>query len=503
MYWPLINMETVMAALKNTYQICFISALCLLLLACGGGVSEEEQYEIPGSDWNGLLDNEVGYIYVAGVRDDWSFNRVVTPPRTGLMIPYFDAVSSADGNIQFVYYNHEGEYLTEDNRDEALYNLKHLVWVPSDHIGMEEETVYEGTQDATIITYNHTDRISLTQGDDDKLYLAYRGGIEKACNGGKVLADAMFNVFDGVDWTEYQGAVGYVERSAGPLLDGHAGANTDIAIDSQGNVHLSYQFAYEGCDATNFAYPDLFYVKKEPSQFINDGRSDAEIEEQVSGNGYLDGNNFQNNTGSITDIVMDNNDNPMIFYYAQAAIGEKGLYVSYKQDDIWIQEPINTQCSIRDVAASINDQGDIFVAYVADACEDGGDTRFSLRFSKKLQFKDDGTQVGDIIITDPVWEDTAIEEGVYVGGTGRHLDMTIDKNNRPVVAYYELQAYQGSAKRDLKIATFADDWQVSRLLLAEQDDIGQYNKIWLGDNEKLHVATYSETQKSIYILIQN
>ncbi|MEH6346029.1 MAG: hypothetical protein V7785_13140 [Bermanella sp.] len=484
-------------------RIGTIFILSSLMLACGGGVSEEEAYQIPGSDWNELLDNEVGYLYVAGVRDDWSFNRVVTPPSTGLMIPYFDAVSSSDGSVQIVYYNHEGEYLTEDGRDEALYNLKHLVWVPSDHIGLEGEAVHVGTEDPTIITYNHTDRISLSQGVDDKLYLAYRGGIEKACNGGKVLADAMFNVFDGINWTEYQGAVGYVERSAGPLLDGHAGASADIAIDTLGNVHLIYQFSYEGCDATNFAYPDLFYAKKEPNQFLNDGRSDAEIEEQVSGNGYLDGNNFQNNTGSITDIIIDNNDNPVIFYYAQAAIGEKGLYVAFKQDDAWIQEPINTQCSVRDVAASINDQGDMFVAYVADACENGGDTRFSLRFSKKLQFKDDGTQVGDIIITDPVWEDSAIEEGVYVGGTGRHLDMTIDTNNRPALVYYELQAYQGSAKRDLKLATFSDDWQVSRLLLAEEGDIGQYNKVWLGENEKLHVATYSQSQKSIYILIQD
>ena len=501
-------MEMVMLVCNKITRIGTIFILCSLMLACGGGKSEQEEYQVPGSDWNGLLDNEEGYIYVAGVSSDWTTNRVVMPPRNGLMIPYFDAVSSSDGNVQFVYYNHEGEYLTEDGRDEALYNLKHLVWVPSDHIKGEgeevdeEEEIYVGTEDPTIITYNHTDRISLNQDGDDKLYLTYRGGVEKACNGGKVLADAMFNVFNGVDWSEYQGAVGYVERSAGPLLDGHAGANADIAIDTLGNVHISYQFAYEGCDATNFAYPDLFYVKKEPGQFLNDERRDAEIEEQVSGNGYLDGNNFQNNTGSITDIIIDNNDNPIIFYYAQAAIGEKGLYVSYKQDGVWTEEPINTQCTVRDVAASINDQGDVFVAYVADACENGGDTRFSLRFAKKLQFKDDGTQVGDIIITDPVWEDTAIEEGVYVGGTGRHLDMAIDINNRPVVAYYELQAYQGSAKRDLKLATFADDWQVSRLLLAEEGDYGQYNKIWLGENEKLHVATYSESQKSIYILIQ-
>lgn len=487
---------------KTTKRVVIISLLSGLLLACGGDVSKEEEYQVPGSDWNGLLDNESGYIYVAGVRDDWSFNRVVTPPRTGLMIPYFDAVSSSDGNIQFVYYNHEGEYLTEDGRDDALYNLKHLVWIPADHIGVEGEAVYEGTQDTTIITYNHTDRISLTQGIDDKLYLAYRGGVEKACNGGKVLADAMFNVFESGDWTEYKGAVGYVERSAGPLLDGHAGANTDIAIDTQGNVHLTYQFAYEGCDATNFAYPDLFYAKKEPSQFLNDGRSDAEIEEQVSGNGYLDGNNFQNKTGSVTDIIMDNDDNPIIFYYAEAAIGEKGLYVSYKVDDVWVEEAINTQCIVRDIAASANNQGDLFVAYVADSCTGGGDTRFSLRYSKKLQFKDDGTQVGEIIITDPVWEDAAIEEGVYVGGTGRHLDMTIDKNGRPAVAYYELQAYQGSAKRNLKLATFSDDWQASRLLLAEEGDIGQYNKVWLDQNEKLNVATYSDSQKAIYLIIE-
>ncbi len=489
--------------------LAIIAAMTVLLLSGCGGDNDgaEEVYGIPGSDWGELLDNESGYLYIAGVRSDWSFNKVVTPPNTALMNPYFDAVSSSDGKLQFVYYNHEGEYDADGN---YLYNLKHLVWNPAEHIKDPDApaepvdpNAYLGLDAKTIVSYNHSDRISLSRDDNDHFYIAYRGGSEKACNGGKVLADAMFSVFDGTHWTEYQGAVGYVERSAGPLLDGHAGANADIVIDSQGNVHLTYQFAYEGCDATNFAYPDLFYAKKTPIQFANDNRSDAEIEEQVSGNGYVDGNNYQNNTGAVSDIIIDNNDRPMVFYYSKSAITDKGLYVSYKKDDVWLQEQINSECIITDVAASINDLGDVFVAYVAQECDYGGDTQYSLRFAKKLQFKDDGTQVGEIIITDPVWEDGAIEEGVLVGGIGRHLSMAIDKNQRPAIAYYELQTYSGTAKRDLKLATFSDTWQVSRLLLAEAADIGQYNKVWLDKNDKLHAATYSATDKSIYILIQD
>mgnify|MGYP000131099823 CR=1 FL=1 len=443
--------------------------------------SLNDGYILPGSDWSDLLANESGYIIDEGLSSGWSKKKIVRPDSNGLKSPFFDALQSPDGNIHFVYYNYGGQ---KDEKGQFQFNLKHLEWNPT------TQESHMGRASATIETVNHSDQMSLAQDAQGQMYLAYRGGEIKACNGAKVLADAMFSVFDGDTWHPYLGAQGYVARSGGPFMDGHAGSKVEVAVDSQSNVHLIYQYMYEGCDATNFAFPDLFYVHKQPFQFAQDNRDASTIEEQISGNDYVTGGNFQNDTGAITDIVIDQYDSPVIFYYEQSATLSKGLYVSYKENGEWVKETINSECIVSDVSAVINKNDDLYVAYVAQSCENDPDTRFSLRFAKKITSSE--LQTG--------WQDTYLEEGVLVGGLGRHLDMALDSNEKPVIVYFELATYTDVELNTLKLIRFNDTWQPSKTLLSQGFHIGLHNKVWLGFDGKLNVASFSQDDGAIYLL---
>ncbi len=475
---------------QNKKQASHALLVLLYAVILGGCLSpsdkhESDAYTVPGNDWDELLPNESGHIIDAGVSTGWRKHKVVSPQSNGLMNPFFDAIPTGDGNIQFVYYNYDGQL---DDNGQFEFNLQHLVWNP------QTNGPYMGRASSTITTVNHSDHISLGQDKHNQLYLAYRGGEVKACNGAKVMADTMFSVFDGVNWQEYLGAQGYVARSAGPFENGHAGANVKLAIDGNANVHMIYQFMYEGCDATNFAFPDLFYVHKQPFQFDMDNRQPADIEEQVSGNDYVTGGNAQNDTGTITDLVIDQNDNPVVFYYEQSATLGKGLFVSYKSNGQWLKESINSDCIVSDVSAVTNPNGDLYVAYVAQACDDDTDTRFSLRFAKK-EFNS--------LSQSTSWQDSYLEEGVLVGGLGRHLSMTMDNMARPAIAYYELATYDEVELNKLKLIRFDESWQVSKALLSQGLQLGLHNKIWLAQDGKLNVASYSAANSAIYLLTEN
>jgi len=472
---------------QNKKQLSHALLVLVNSIMLGGCLSapdqpENDTYTMPGRDWGELLPNESGHIVDAGVSTGWRLQKIVSPQKNGLMNPFFDAVPTRYGNIHFVYYNYDGQL---DDKGQFEFNLQHLVWNP------QTNELHQASH--TVTTVNHSDRISLGQDNKNQLYLAYRGGESKACNGAKVLADTMFSVFDGVNWQEYLGAQGYVERSAGPFENGHAGSHVKLAVDSNANVHMIYQFMYEGCDATNFAFPDLFYVHKQPFQFDMDNRQPAEIEEQVSGNDYVTGGNYQNDTGTITDLVMDQNDNPVVFYYEQSATIGKGLYVSYKLNDQWLKEPINKDCIVSDVSGA-HSNGNLYVAYVAQSCDNDTDTRFSLRFAKK-EFNNHSQS--------STWQDSYLEEGVLVAGLGRHLDMAIDDVGRPVIAYYELATYDEVELNKLKMIRFDEIWQVSKTLLSQGLQLGLHNKVWLAQDGKLNVASYSAANSAIYLLTEH
>ena len=456
----------------------------MILTACLGNSAEKDEEEVdpnPGE----LTDSETY----------WEEFKLIEPKRNGLMNPYFDAVIDSDKNIHVVYYT-----LSEKAEDEndSLYDLNYAIW---------NSTTQEFAPHPTaplITTQIHSDQISMGIDGNNQLYVTYRGGEAKACQGGIIPADTMFSVFDGTQWTEYTGAIGYVERSGGALLDGHAGAHADMTVDNDGNVHMIYQFAYEGCDATNYAYPDLFYAAKMPSQFENDARSDAEIEEQVSGNDGDNGGTFQNKTGDVSDIILDADGNPLVFYYSEDSTRTGfGLFMGYRDDENnWVTESIREDCEVVDIAAGLAPNGDIHVAYVVKNCE-REDSEYSLRHARKLppvviESPDDES----IVVFEPEWENGYMVDNIQVGGIDRHLSMVMNKNGLPQIAYYELQTYDDKELQNLTSVELNVQGSYTQKDIARWNDIGRHNKILTDGDGEIYVLSYSSEGQSIHIFVE-
>lgn len=457
----------------------------VILTACLGNTAEENEEDIDPNPGR-VFDSETY----------WEEFKLITPERNGLMNPYFDAVIDSDKNVHIVYYTLSEQ--AEDPND-SLYDLNYAVW---------NSTTQEFSPHPTaslITTQIHSDEISMAIDGQNQLYVTYRGGEAKACQGGVIPADTMFSVFDGTQWTEYTGAIGYVERSGGALLDGHAGAHADMTVDDEGNVHMIYQFAYEGCDATNYAYPDLFYAAKMPSQFESDARSDAEIEEQVSGNDADNGGTFQNKTGDVSDIILDLDGNPLVFYYSEDSTRSGyGLFMGYRdEENNWITEPIREDCEVVDIVAGLASNGDIHVAYVIKNCSTG-DSEYSLRHARKLAAVEVELEEGEEA-QEPVeqqWENGYIVDNIQVGGIGRHLSMVMNKNNFPQIAYFELQSYDGKELKNLTSVELTTQGTYLQKDIARWNDIGRYNKMLTDQDGEIYVLSYANESHSIHLFVE-
>lgn len=454
-----------------------IALAAFMLTACLGNTAEDEEVVVdpnPGQ----ITDNETY----------WQEFKLVTPLRNGLMNPYFDAVIDSNNILHIVYYSLSAD---AEDESESLYDLNYARW----NIATQEFSADPAT--AVITSLVHSDRIALAIDGQDQLYVTYRGGNEKPCQGGTIPADTMFSVFNGYEWSEYTGAIGYVERSSGALLDGHAGANADIAVDESGHVHMIYQFAYEGCDAMNYAYPDLFYASKIPSQFSFDARTDAEIEEQVSGNDADNGGNFQNSTGEVSDIILDDQGQPLVFYYSQDSTRSAyGLYMGYRDEaDHWSTEPIREECQVVDIDAAMASNGDLHVAYVIKNCGDeNNDSEFSLRHARKL--------AATLERPNPEWENGYVVDNVQVGGIGRHLSMVMNKNGLPQIAYFELQTYAGQELKNLTSVELTTQGTYLQKDIARWNDIGRYNKTLTDDEGEIYVLSYASETQSIHLFVE-
>ncbi len=471
---------------EKTLRLAVLILMAAMLSACLGNTADEEEEDIdpnPGE----LTDSETY----------WNEFKLIEPKRNGLMNPYFDAVIDSDKNIHIVYYSLSEE--AEDPND-SLYDLNYGVW------NTTTQEFLSSPATSLITTQIHSDQISMGIDGQNQLYVAYRGGEAKACQGGVIPADTMFSVFDGAQWTEYTGAIGYVERSGGALLDGHAGAHADLTVDDVGNVHMIYQFAYEGCDATNYAFPDLFYAKKMPSQFESDVRSDAEIEEQVSGNDADNGGTFQNKTGDVSDIILDLDGNPLVFYYSEDSTRTGyGLFMGYRdEENNWVTEEIREDCEVVDIAAAIAANGDVHVAYVIKDCDiPFDDSEYSLRHARKQPSVVVETEDGEsIVVFETEWENGYVEDGIQVGGIDRHLSMVMNKNNLPQIAYFELQTYSGNELQNLTSVELGIQGTYKYKDIARWNDIGRYNKMLTDQDGEIYVLSYANESHSIHLFVE-
>ncbi|MGC9324277.1 MAG: hypothetical protein ACP5G0_05945 [Desulfomonilia bacterium] len=365
-------------------------------------------------------------------------------------------------------------FFTDSSETSGQYSLNHLI------VDLDTYTVVSRN---TVVEVDNCRTLSLTIGDGDVPVVAYQGG-EIRQGGSEQQSDVMFSIFTNGLWDEYTGGIGYVERN--PVFeDGLAGKHVSTAVDTEGNIHLCYQFFYEGIDAMNFNYPDLLYVKK-------DGTSPEIpcVEETVEGNLYNANGTAseQNAVGEYAQLILDSQENPVIFYAADldpdsSEPSSKGLRVARKSGGSWTSEWIESGVEVAGISCARRPQGDLAVAYYVEGeyADSMGVHSHCLKYA---------VEQGDS------WSIMMVDESTWCG---RYPALAFDEVSNPGIAYYSLQNHSGSRiLKDLKCAVW-DGVSWSSEVVASAGDIGLYNSLWFDEGSTPYICTYSRTYQTIYL----
>jgi len=445
-----------------------MTGICLLLLSLTFGLCLLSGCSSGGSESSGdsriSNDNEED-----DTQGSWRqvFSRQIQTD--GMLSTHVKAIPDDNGGIHLAYF----EPSEDDETDYSVfYSL--LDAATYDEIGPVE----------AVIGLDNCRALGLSVDGNGNPFIGYQGGEIREC-GSEQESDVMVNLKKNGSWNEHTGGIGYVERN--PVFqDGLAGRQVSAAVDSNGDIHLCYQFFYEGCDAMNFNYPDLLYVKIDGSDPDAGG-----VEEVVEGNSYSDGGMAleQNTVGENAVIIVDANNDPVIFYSADLSpnssnFDQKGLRVARKLNGNWTNEWVETGFEVSAISSALDRNDNPVAAYCVDGeYEDGNGIQHSrcLKYAKQ---------------TENSWETSIIDERFVFGN---HCDIAFDVSGNPAVTYYALENHSGSLElRNLQFAIFnGTSWEYEDV--ASQGDIGTFNSLWFDEEGSPMICSYSETDDSIYL----
>jgi len=442
-----------------------LSCSSLLLAGCNGDVKRDRPEVQPEP-----------------VKNSWQKTAIITVTNGGLLSTNVKAVPDQldENRIHFVYLVDAHEPTEADPEPPIEYSLRHLVWNKS----TAESGAVESTTD--IVTLDNTLEFDLAIDQNNTLYASYRGGNEAHCNTKQ--SDTMVAVkYNETDtWTEYLGATGYSGSRNPAYTDGDAGDYSSMAIDSNGNIHLAFQFFWEGCDSNNKLHPDVLYIQKSAAAMDS---YDVNDEEQVEGNDYAN-TNYQNAVGFYNSLILDVDDNPVVFYGAREVnYNEHGLRIARRINGNWQSEWIDRGCYIGDVSAALSPTGELAVAYNIDEC------------TQHISYtEDDGHALRYAVYTEDGWQIHTVDEATKVG---TYTALAFDSLGMPAIVYYETESYGIGNQRDLynlKMATLdleTNKWFRQRV--DEAANVGMYNSIWFDANDNLFVTSFSKTDNTIYL----
>ena len=437
--------------LFNALFVFIISGLCVYGCSgdSGGGGSNGEPVEEASGGWD----------YVA-IKQIYA---------TGLLSSRIRAEVDGNDQAHFVYFE---SVVPEEPDDDIAFSINHAVW--------DMETMMVREEDETVVEIDNCAGLGFSLDSDGFPAVAYQGGTVKEC-GQERQADSMFSIKESGEWSEYTGGIGEVDTDRNPVFtDGLAGANLSVVFDSQGDVHMCYQFRYEGCDSMNLTFPDIYYVKKDRSNLSVPG-----IEEQVEGNTYV-GNSigYQNNVGDRCAITLDGNDVPAIFYYAELEDGTEGVRVARRQGGIWNKEWVEQGCDVDYISAGRDNDGRLAVAYYATAYvdEQGYPHTHCLKYARESEASSE-------------WEIQLVDETTLCGN---YCSLAFNSSGLPAIAYYSEKSHSGYDLGDLKLVRF-DGAFWEREVVHSNGDIGLYNSLWFDDDDRALICSYSNTEKTIYL----
>jgi hypothetical protein len=380
----------------------------------------------------------------------------------GLTTPRLETAVDAAGRAHLFFFEDSGD-------PGAPYAIRHLEVDPGG-----DGAAPRATETLVAQVDNCAGLSAALLGGSDPLVL-YQGGVERDC-GQPVQSDVMVSLAEAGGWREYTAAIGEVERNP-VFFDGLAWNSMAAATDSAGRIHGVFQFFYEGCDAMNFRYPDLRYVSAAPSAL---DPSRGLTEETVEGNDYA-ATNAQNRVGDEVCLAIDGDDRPVAFYGATLADGTQGLRTARRESGGWVHEWVETGVEVGRVSCATSPtDGSVAVAYRVARATDGRDDVNCLRFAERGA---------------AAWEPHTVDDRTQCG---YDCSLAFDGAGAPAIAYRSARSHTGRALDDLKLARRGGSaWADEEV--ATTGDLGHGNRVWFAGGVT-HIATYSEAQRTIFLL---
>lgn len=446
---------------KNRVHL-YIAALIIALLFCGCANNSDDEDAVPATP------------LVISRADNWAYTLVREVYAKGSLAPHVRAILDNENFLQIVFYESN---IPEEITDPITYTLNHMVYDISSMTIISE---------APVIEIDNCQGVGFALDQNNSPLVAYQGGVVREC-GQEQQSDAMLSLSgNGNTWSEYTGAIGEVDRNP-VFVDGLAGGDMSLAIDSRGSIHLAYQFMFEGCDSMNFKFPAMNYVNMSQSN-----PNPSVPEEMIEGNIYVaNDTGYQRSAGAHNAITLDGNADPVVFYYAEVPMGQEetekvtGLRMARRQNGSW-SEPqwVETGCHVGYISAATDLNGNPAVAYyvISDTDQQGNEHTYSLKY--KCQSPN-----GEWLSSQRVDESTLC---------GDYCSLAFDSTGKPAIAYYSLQSRSGRNLEDLKYASFnGSTWTIETA--AAEGDIGKYNSLVFDSDDTPLICSYSNSDRAIYM----
>jgi len=431
---------------SNDYFLFFF---IIISIGCGGGGggSSSTTTQQPGNN---------------NSEKQWQSIQLNTIESSGLNSPHVKSMIDKLDQLHMVYFS------SAINQDFTIY---HQTW---------DTHIFQPIDSKTVVINVDNCRDNSMAFVNDIPAVIYQGGSFPTC-GEEKQSDVMMSILEDSQWKEYTIAIGTVERN--PVIhNGVAGGSMDMIVDSQFQVHMCFQFFYEGCDSMNVNYPDLWYVNISTNTL-----DQLPVTETIEGNDY-NNDNTQNNAGEHCSIIVDQTDTPMAFYYFESPMPDldKGIRLAQKIDvNQWQTEWIEKDCEIDFISAAWNHTNNTagVAYYVIDDYSYGGSDK-SLRYAE---------------IVNNEWYTFIVDDSALCGN---YCSLAFDNDGNPVIAYRADESHSGNDLNELRVAQRVNNvWTYETI--SGNNKAGKYNTITIDDSNTIYITSYSDETKGIYVFYQS
>jgi len=432
------------------YVKLFLIPLLLLVLSCSGGGDESPKQTSSNQDQS-YDEEEV----------QWQREKIQTITKSGLLTPQVRVKKDISSNLHLTYFSP-----IDSNHYQIYYdNIDLQSFISESDNALQMGPIVDHCRDLSMVLDVYNEPV-----------IVFQGGAIRTC-GSPQQSDVMISFAENSGWVDYTAAIGYVDRN--PVIkDGLAGNALSSAVDSTGLIHVCYQFLYEGCDSMNYRYPDLNYVTIQANSPQNMNEP-----ETVEGNSY--GNvNIQNRAGDHCKIIIDQYNQPVIFYEAEMPDQTRGLRMARKTNIGWEYQWVETNCKVDYISAAYSDKDDLIaVAYYVSEFDNGSRANC-------LKYAVEQSGSGDFKVM------TVDNNSVC----GNFCSLAFDSNGNPGITYYDRKTHSGYDLKNLKFAQYQGiTWNKETVNTSQ--NIGQYNTLFY-DGTTAYICTYAESDGGVYLYYQ-